>query len=125
MTITSNAVPKSNGSGAYSGNIIRRTGGLLQLTVTVANAANSVLPSFSGTWTANNLTNGTLGSYLTGGTLASLLGTNAASVWDAATTTPAAGKSSIGWNGSAYALYNNTGASVTYNVTLVIAREAV
>ena len=82
-----------------------------QTVFSLANGANVVLPAGSGTISVNEQTGGAVGSYVCGGGACALLASSQPT-WVASTTTPAAGKMSIAWNGVNYAIYNNSGASV-------------
>lgn len=105
--------PRLSGNGADASGTVFIEG--VPLFITVANGGNAVLNMNTGI-VAVCLTNGGNGvaAYACGGGAASLLGTSSAT-WVASTTTPAAGKASVAYNGSAYAVYNNTGASVVFS----------
>jgi hypothetical protein len=86
--------------------------------VTVAQGASVTIPKVSAEVIVDNRTGNGTAVYLTGGGGVAYIGASNAT-WDIGTTTPSSGKSSIGFNGSQYALYNNTGASVTYSLKVV------
>jgi hypothetical protein len=126
MEIYSDATPYSNTSGAYNKLITRRTAATIQRTLTVANASNAALPRYSGQVTVVNPSNGTVGAYLAGGGLVSLMGTTSASAWVAPTTSPAALAASVQWDAVAdYRVYNNFGSSQDFLVTITVVRETV
>lgn len=93
------------------------------ITATIANGANQALTVGSGKILVANNTNGDLGEYNCGNGVCSLINSLSAT-FVASTTTPAAGKASMAYSGSAYAIYNNTGGSVLFYVTTVRVRPA-
>ena len=79
-------------------------------TVSIANGANAVLPAGSGMILVTEFASGQSAIYVCGGGGCALV--SPANNWVASTTTPAAGKLSVQYNGSTgYAIYNNQGAS--------------
>jgi hypothetical protein len=135
ITIYSDAIPVGNTAGTYSSNVTplnSRYGPLAVIqaptsgwmfdatnnTTTIANGANTQVALGSGRITVANPANGDVGEYLVGGSGAVLLGSSAAT-WEAPTTTPAAGKASIAWNGSTgYNIYNNYGSQQVFIVAM-------
>ncbi len=95
-----------------------------QTVVPVANTANAQLPNnASGMIIATDQTSGATASYICGGGACALMATSG-TAWDSSTTTPGAGKSSVAYSGTRYGVYNNTGASVNYNIMLFRTRAA-
>jgi hypothetical protein len=83
-------------------------------TFTVANGAN--VPLFSpgsGMVLICNQTTGETIAYFVGGGSSRMIGA-AYGAWIDGTTTPAAGKQTVAYNGSAYAVYNNVGSTQSY-----------
>ncbi|MHA3054664.1 hypothetical protein E0H77_12485 [Acinetobacter sp. ANC 4633] len=87
-------------------------------TISIANGGNATLPIGSGLVIATNNNGGNnVGVYSIGsGVVAQITPAN---IWVAPTTSPASGKISIQWNGSNYAIYNNTGSTVTAGVAFI------
>jgi hypothetical protein len=92
--------------------------------VSIATASSYALPAFSGLIIVNNHSNGDVGLYLVGGGISLLISTTAAT-WVAATTTPAAGKNSVGFGGGAYRIYTNVGSTNIYGIMFLATRPAV
>ena len=84
----------------------------------IANGASLALPSGAGKIIVHDITDNLPAEYLCGGG-ACILGSSLGAVWVASTTTPAAGKMSIAYNGTVYAIYNNVGASRTVSAVLL------
>lgn len=85
--------------------------------ITLANGANAALPNGSGLILVTEYTNGSSALYICGSAGAALVSNTPTNFWVASTTTPAAGKLSVAFNGSnGYAIYNNIGASVIVGV---------
>lgn len=85
-------------------------------TVTIANGGNAAMPAGNGLLIVEDSVNSGLAMYLCSGgncALASSVGT----AWVAPTTTPAAGKLSVMFSGSAYTIYNNSGSTETITVS--------
>jgi hypothetical protein len=95
-----------------------------QCAISIATAGNAVLGAGSGLLLVSNPANGDQGLYLAGGGSVALVSTNAAT-WVAPTTTPAAGKTSVAWNGSAYAIYNAYGSTQVFTAALIKTRSTV
>lgn len=88
-------------------------------TFTIANGANTVLAStLCGMLVVSNNTDGGVAIFLLSITSGVINLVSSGGGWTTGTT-PGAGLSSIGWNGSAYAIYNNVGASKVYSVATV------
>ena len=68
--------------------------------------------------------NGASAIYLVGGGATTLVSTSSATYWDNPTTTPAAGKASITYSGTAYTLYNNQGGTRNFYVAMIKTRNA-
>lgn len=81
--------------------------------IAIANGANApVTPAskFYGILVMVDATNGYAAQYIAnGGGVGNVF---VSGTWVAPTTSPAAGKCSVAWNGSGYSVYNNTGASL-------------
>lgn len=86
--------------------------------LTIANGASSGFPAGAGLIACTNQTSGDSALFLCAEGNALLLGSTGGT-WSSGTS-PATGHQSLGWTGgSNYALYNNTGATVTYAVSLI------
>lgn len=84
--------------------------------VAIAAGANVPLQSRSGIiMVCDAQTTGDVGIYRFSGATGTLIGT--ANTWVAPTTTPASGKMSVAWNGSAPAVYNGQTVATTFRVT--------
>lgn len=126
-------------SGTFSGNQITGTGfavdpnGMLKSTVNptatwsedhfgsamvIANGANQPLPAGNGLIVVEESVGSNSAMYLCSAGSCTMIGANGAA-WVASTTTPAAGKLSVAYSGSAYTIYNSQGASETVSVDLV------
>ncbi|SEI42761.1 hypothetical protein [Paraburkholderia diazotrophica] len=126
-------------SGTYTGNAIQATGwqlspsGMVRTstnpaatwntdstgsTVTIANGGNASLPGGNGLIVAEDSVNSNAAIYLCSVGSCVLIGT-VGSTWVTPTTTPAAGKMSIAWSGTAYAIYNNQGSAETVTLNLL------
>jgi hypothetical protein len=91
----------------------------------IANGANSAFSAGSGLLLVTEAgVNGATAIYIVGGGQVTLVSTTNAGFWDNGTTTPAAGKASIGYSGSAYTLYNNQGASRTFYIAMLRTRPS-
>lgn len=86
----------------------------------LADSANVKLADGSGLIMITNTSNGDNGLYLIGGGSVSFISSNAGT-FDAPSTTPAAGKVSVAWNGSTgYNIYSNFGSQETYIASLLL-----
>lgn len=84
--------------------------------VVIGNGGNSVMAPGNGLILVHESVNNQDAIYLCSAASCNLVST-IGSTWVSPTTTPAAGKLSVNWNGSTgYAVYNNQGASETVNV---------
>lgn len=94
-------------------------------TVTIANGANAVVSFNSGLFVITEETStGHTGAYLTGSATTVFLGGGA--IWVASTTTPAAGKVSLAYDGAgALRIYNNVGVAATFGVALIKTRTGI
>jgi hypothetical protein len=104
--------------GANEGLSINGTSVLSATTVSVANGNNATVPPGSYLILVTNPANGDVGVYVLGGTEVAFIG-SAIGTWITPTTSPAAGKTSVCWSGSAYEIYNNYGSTETFTVTLL------
>ena len=95
-----------------------------QTNTTIANGASATFPVGSGLVTVNDLASGDVSLWVCGGGGCALSSTsNGHAV--ASTTTPAAGKYSVAYGGgTGYAIYNNEGSAVNFNVALFRTRAA-
>lgn len=92
--------------------------------VTITTGNHATLAVGSGLLVITDLTTGSTGVYVVGGGGAVLIQASNG-VWVASTTTPAAGKQSIAYNGSTgYAIYNGTGGTVTYDCMMLKSRNS-
>ena len=91
-------------------------------TVSIANGASAYVVAGSGLLTITDTsTTGQTGCYLIGGPSSTRLAGGAA--WDVPTTTPAAGKASVQYDGSTgYKIYNNIGTTVVFGVAFITTR---
>lgn len=126
-------------AGTFTGNQITGTGfavdpnGMMKSTVNptatwsedhfgsamaIANGANQALPAGNGLVVVEESVGSNSAMYLCSAGSCTMIGANGAA-WVASTTTPAAGKLSVAYSGSAYTIYNNQGASETVSVDLV------
>lgn len=94
-------------------------------TITVANGSNAVLPAGAGLITLTDTSaTGQSAVYLASGNAVVLVATTGTS-WVTPTTTPAAGKFTVQWDGaSAYRIYNNQGSSITFTGALLRSRSS-
>ena len=94
--------------------------------IILASSANVKIADGSGLIMITNTSNGDNGLYLVGGSGVSFVSSNAGT-FVAPSTTPAAGKVSVAWNGSTgYNIYSNFGSQETYIVSLLLkTRDAV
>lgn len=92
----------------------------------LASGANVKIADGTGLMMVTNTSNGDNGLYLVGGAGVSFISSNAGT-FVSPSTTPAAGKVSVAWNGSTgYNIYSNFGSSQTYIVSLLLkSRDAV
>lgn len=126
-------------NGTYSGNAIQATGWQLASngmtrtsttptsawntdstgsTLTIATGSNTALATGNGIIVAEEAVNHHLAMYMCNAGSCGLVFTNG-TTWVASTTTPAAGKVSIAYSGTAYAIYNNEGASETITINML------
>lgn len=95
-------------------------------TIAIAGAGNAVLPDGAGLILITDGTStGDTGMYLTGGSNVALVSQSVGTSFVAATTTPGAGKYSIAFNGTHYAIYNGAVGSITFYVAMIRARDTV
>ena len=89
-----------------------------QTAITINGGSNAALPVGSGVISIDNMLSGEVATYLCGaGSCVMQATTNVGFV--ASTTTPAAGKTSVQYNGtSAYTIYNGNAGAINYNVKL-------
>lgn len=143
VTVLGNPAPFSNTAGNFGAlvSVKNNLNGLQEITqdltknwlissipnsVIIASGANVKLADGTGLLMVTNTFNGDNGLYLVGGSAASFVASNAGT-FVASTTTPAAGKVSVAWNGSTgYNIYSNFGSSQTYIVSMLLkTRDAV
>jgi hypothetical protein len=84
-------------------------------TVSIANGSNAAFTAGNGLIVVEESANSNSAVYLCSVGQCTLIGANG-SVWVASTTSPAAGKMSVAYSGSAYAIYNNQGTTETVAV---------
>jgi hypothetical protein len=94
-------------------------------TITVASGAYGALCGYSGLIVLTNNTNGDTGVYACGGGGSALISTSTGT-WVAATSTPAAGRTSIFFDSGAsrYTIANSFGSSVTFGVAFIGTRAS-
>jgi hypothetical protein len=92
-------------------------------TVTIANGSTSALPVGSGKVLITNFTNGDVCEYNVGGGGVSFIASTGGTCV-APTATPASGKSSLYWSGSAYIFANQTGASTAFSIVPLVRTRA-
>lgn len=93
-------------------------------TKTIANGANLRVATGSGLIVVTNPVNGENAIYNVGGSGVSLVDTNG-TTFVAPTTTPAAGRVSVAWNGSnGYNIYNNFGSSQAFTIAPLLKMRA-
>lgn len=93
-------------------------------TVTIADGANAALASGSGLALVTNPADGSMGLYIMGGGVCAAI--YSTGTWAASTTTPAAGKAAIAFDGAtAYRLYNAYGSQQAFCVTLIKSRAGI
>lgn len=90
--------------------------------ITLATGANAALAVGSGLIILNSRTTGDIAVYAVGGSGIYKLGGATNMVVG---TSPASGQVSIGWNGSAYTVYNNVAVTNTLGVAMIRSRDAV
>lgn len=96
-------------------------------TIAVSASSNSVLSDGSGLIMLSDGTNtGDTGLYLVGGSAAALVSQSTGTSYVTPTTTPAASKYCVAFNGTHYAIYNgNTTTTITFTVVMIRTRVGI
>jgi hypothetical protein len=94
-----------------------------QTAVSIGSGSNVALPVGSGFVTVSDSLTGDVSAWVCGGGGCVLI-TSSTGRAVASTTTPAAGKYSLAYSGSAYAIYNNEGSTVNFTAALLRTRAA-
>jgi hypothetical protein len=132
LTVGSSFTPKLIAQVASAGLVLQTSpsaGWTLDATgvqATVATGGSFALPVGAGMIVVTDTSvSGETAMYVCGSAACGLAMTSHSGIgFVASTTTPASGKSSVASNGTAYAIYNNTGSTVTYGLALFETRNA-
>jgi len=95
-------------------------------TITVAGSGNSVIPDGAGmVMLTDGSVTGSTGVYLTGGSAVAFVAQSTGTPFVTPTTTPAANKYCVAFNGTHYAIYNGNAGSITFTVAMLRTRATV
>ena len=95
-------------------------------TIAVSGSGNSVIPDGAGLiMITDGSVTGDTGIYVTGGSAAALIGQSTGTSYVTPTTTPAANKYCIAFNGTHYAIYNGNASSITFTLAMIRTRATV
>lgn len=120
LTNTSGSVLSTNGFSVSSSPTVTWGYDSTAAVLTIANGASAAVATGSGMLLVNMQNAGSdSGAYVVGGGGTVQIGASSGGKWVASTTTPAAGKASVAYNGSNYAIYNNTGISLNVGVGML------
>ena len=91
--------------------------------VVVSGSSNSVLPDGAGLILLTDGTvTGATGIYVTGGSAVALIGQSTGTSFVTPTTTPAANKYCVAFNGTHYAVYNGNASAITFTMAMIRTR---